>query len=111
MKGRTHTEESLTARSKILVYNKTFAALVFVSVKSPETFSYRPQAHHEAGGPSSVPEGCNMPCSGHCSSFWHCAGCLLSRGRGGGAKFAGIAVLGIGGCGVSVQITRCFNVQ
>lgn len=59
----------------------------------------RLQAHHDARGPISIPEGCNMPCSRNRPSIWHCTRCLLSRGRGDGARFAGIAVLGIGGGG------------
>lgn len=71
------------------------------------------QAHHEAGGSSSISEGCNVSCSCHSSSFWHCTGCLLSWGRGDVARFAGIAVLGalVAVVALSVQIIYCFNLQ
>lgn len=62
------------------------------------------QAHLEAGGPISIPKGCNVSCFSHRSSFWHCTGCLFSRGRGDASRVAGITVLGGGGCVVSVQI-------
>lgn len=49
----------------------------------------------------------------HRSSLWHRAGCLLSRGRGDGAGFIGIAALGYAGgsCVISVHITCCFNLH
>lgn len=52
------------------------------------------QAHHDAGGCISIPEGSNVSCTGHRASFWNCTGRLLPWSRGSGAGIGGIAPLG-----------------
>ena len=121
MRERTHTEESLTAQGKTTTYNRLLSYLKLVQralryslcVTGALSSLCILQAHLEERGPICIPEGCNMSCFSHCSSFRYCTGCLLSWGRGDASRFVGIGVIENcgGGFVVSVQITCCFNLH